>query len=162
MGPIMTSSDITPCTEAAGKLSLAQRIDLLRRVPILECVDRGSLAGLAAQMQEITVEQGDYVFRQGDIGECAYVVVEGEVAIIAGERKIAALASGDCFGEMSLVDGLPRSASAIATTQVHALTMTEHALFDHIRRDTAVARGIFRMLSGRLREMLHRSDGAPH
>jgi CRP-like cAMP-binding protein len=59
----------------------------------------------------------DVIFKEGDQGDCMYVILEGEVRIETTDRFIDTISEGEIFGEMALVDDSPRSASAVAASQ---------------------------------------------
>jgi CRP-like cAMP-binding protein len=91
----------------------------LRQVPLLEGTHRRHLAHLARILHRRSYEAGEVVFRQGDVGSGMYIVQTGRIRIVAedpvrGEIQLSILEAGQCFGEMSLFDHGPRSASAIA------------------------------------------------
>lgn len=99
---------------------------------------------------------GEYVFRQGDLGTEMYVVHEGRVEIsrtVGNEnRQIAVMEKGDFFGEMSLLEELPRNATARALEN-SSLIEINGALFDRmLRRNPEIAVRIMRKLSGRVRQ----------
>ncbi len=100
--------------------------------------------------------QGDTVFREGDLGTEMYVIHEGKVEIlrtVANERlQMAVLEKGDFFGEMSLLEELPRSATARALEDT-TLIEINGALFDRmLRRNPEIGVRIMRKLSRRVRE----------
>jgi CRP-like cAMP-binding protein len=104
----------------------------------------------------ISFRSGEYVFREGDTGSELFIVHEGKVEIVAssevGERRFAILEKGDFFGEMSLLEDLPRNASAKALTEVK-LVRVDRTRFDRmLRRDPEIAVRIMRKLSRRLRD----------
>lgn len=101
------------------------------------------------------------IFREGDLGEALYVVIDGAVRVSkfvpgAGEEAMAFMERGDCFGEMSLIDNRPRSATAIAHTDCLLLAIGREEFLDLLRSDRelawAVLWGLCRILSLRLRE----------
>ena len=103
----------------------------------------------------VEFEAGDVIFSQGEPGDDMYIVHEGQVEIVPeGEsgEKIATLEKGDFFGEMSLLEELPRLASARALTRTK-LVRIDAAAFDKIlRKDPEIAIRVMRKLSKRLRE----------
>src|SRR5215471_11545389 len=68
---------------------------------------------------------GDFVFREGDPAERMYVVQEGEVDILVGERRVNTIGPGEILGEMALIDHLPRSGSAKARTACKLVPVDE-------------------------------------
>ena len=113
-----------------------------------------------------TLEFGDgrFIFHQGDLGTEMYIIHEGQVEILqehpTGPRQIAILERGDFFGEMSILEELPRNASARAATDVKVI-MIDGATFDGmLRANPEIGIRIMRKLSRRVREtdtLLNRS-----
>ncbi len=102
------------------------------------------------------VAAGEFVFREGDLGTAMYVLHEGQVEILqtmGGElQAIAVLEKGDFFGEMSLLEELPRNAAARALTDAKVIEINR-ALFDRMLRDNPeIGVRIMRKLSRRVRE----------
>lgn len=105
----------------------------------------------------ISFGAGQTIISEGDPGKEMYIVEEGRVELYrkgaATERKIAVLDSGDFFGEMSVIDDLPRGASARALTDCTLLAV-DHATFDQmIRSYPEVAIRMLRKMSARIREL---------
>jgi CRP/FNR family cyclic AMP-dependent transcriptional regulator len=98
---------------------------------------------------------GENVFVEGDDSREMYVVVEGEVEIVkavrGGEVSLARLVRGDFLGEMSLLESLPRSATARAITQVRLLAIQPGGFLIKIRRDPTFAFELMQSLSKRIR-----------
>ncbi len=107
--------------------------------------------------------QGEFVFREGDLGTEMYIVHEGQIEILQGpvesSRKLAVLDKGDFFGEMSILEELPRNASARALTDAKVI-LIDGATFDSmLRANPEIAVRIMRKLSRRVRhadELLQR------
>jgi CRP-like cAMP-binding protein len=99
---------------------------------------------------------GKFIFREGDLGTEMYIVHEGQVEILQelpdGSRQLAVLEKGDFFGEMSILEELPRNASAKALTNATVI-MIDGATFDSmLRANPEIAVRIMRKLSRRLRQ----------
>lgn len=116
----------------------------------------GQPPGRSNSRYVVAHDAGEVIFAQGDSGDEMYIVHEGVVEIFHdgpnGRVELARLEKGDFFGEMALLEALPRSASARAVTPVE-LVRVDSATFDKIlRRDPEIAVRIMRKLSHRLRE----------
>ncbi len=99
---------------------------------------------------------GEYIFREGDLGTEMYIIHEGKVGIlqeIGGEEKqLAVFEKGDFFGEMSLLEDLPRTASARALSDVKLLQINGATFSQMLRDHPEIAIRMMRKLSRRLRE----------
>lgn len=106
---------------------------------------------------ELTVEAGDVVFRQGEKGIDLFVIQSGAIEISRGEgehrRVMATLHPGDFFGEMSVLESMPRDADAVAITRTHLLVITQGGLLIRLRRDPTFAIEMLHKLSGRVRAL---------
>ena len=121
------------------------------------------LLTLAAFSREIRFEAGSSLFEEGDEGQEMYVVLEGRVLISkyisgAGEEALAVLERGDFFGEMSLIEGEPRSADARALDgPITVLALDQRTIQEMLALDPAASlefvRLLCRLLSKRLREI---------
>ncbi len=143
---------------ARGTISPVNRIDLLACIPMFEELDPADLDALAHELVLHQLVPGDEVFRQGDQGDSMYIVGTGEVDIFlpGGDRTsrvtLAKMEAGTYFGEFSLFDDKPRSASAEVTCDTILLELGRDALVKYIETRPAAATGILRTMSERLRE----------
>jgi CRP/FNR family cyclic AMP-dependent transcriptional regulator len=96
---------------------------------------------------------GQAVFTEGDPGKVMYVVKEGEVAIIAGDKVLDVIQPGGIFGEMALIDQQPRSASAIARTDCTLIRVDEARFMFLVQQTPRFALEVMRLIVGRLRRM---------
>jgi uncharacterized membrane protein len=131
--------------------------ELLRKTPIFEGLSDADLHELAGKLTERTFHAGQTIFRQGDAATAMFIVAGGNVNIhLPGEesRRISLkdLARGEYFGELSLFDHQPRSASALATTDVVLLELTAETLTSYLERRPTAAMPILRTMTQRLRE----------
>jgi CRP-like cAMP-binding protein len=106
---------------------------------------------------DLTFADGECLFREGEAGTEMYVIREGAVRITksVGSRQLelAVLGRGDFFGEMALLEGMPRDASAHAVGQTTVLAIGQGGLLMRIRRDPTFALELLNRLSGRVREL---------
>ncbi len=103
----------------AGYGPRMDKATLLRHMPLFEALADDEHAALLARLEERSFDEGAHIFRMGEAGSTLFLVQEGAVEISTGEAKqrtvLASLFPGQFFGELSLLDGSPRSASATAT-----------------------------------------------
>jgi CRP/FNR family cyclic AMP-dependent transcriptional regulator len=102
----------------------ADRIDWLKKVPLFSGLSRRELDLVARGTTDVVrTDRGKVLTRQGALGEEFLLIVDGSARVERDGRPIARLDVGDFFGEMSLIDGKPRSASVIAETPVTLLVV---------------------------------------
>jgi len=86
------------------------------------------------------------------MGDALYVVVRGSVAILRGHTKLAILGAGEAFGEMAVLDEVPRSATSEAEEESEVLRIGSEEFYEILHEQVEIAEGVIRMLSNRLRE----------
>jgi CRP/FNR family transcriptional regulator, cyclic AMP receptor protein len=94
---------------------------------------------------------GETIFREGDSGTEFYVVQQGRVRILAGNRVLETLGGNEIFGEMALIDSGPRSATVVADTDVTVAPITEKQYLFLVRHTPFFALKVMRVLANRLR-----------
>ncbi len=100
-----------------------------------------------------TFKKGDVIFKEGDSGELAYAVKEGEVDIMLGERVIEHVLPGGIFGEMALIDHKTRSASVVAATDCQLVPITKQRFMFLIQQTPYFALDVMSMMAERLRHL---------
>jgi CRP/FNR family cyclic AMP-dependent transcriptional regulator len=94
---------------------------------------------------------GTHIFREGDPGDCMFVIVEGAVEIHSHGTVVDRLRAGEIFGEMALIDSRPRSAAAIAATDCKLAAISEKRFLRLIEQTPKFALQIMRVMTERLR-----------
>jgi CRP/FNR family transcriptional regulator, cyclic AMP receptor protein len=134
-------------------LTSVERLLFIRAVPIFQELRDDFLVRLASVMDELSFTRDQTIFTQGQEGRSLYIVVSGLVRVHIGDRELAQLRQGTCFGEMSLFDSEPRSASITALEECECLVLTQLQLYDAIDETPGIAVNIIRLLSRRIREL---------
>src|SRR5215470_10180113 len=130
--------------------------DTLTRIPIFAEIDRLALAQLAAHLDPIELQEGDIVCRQGEPGDCLYLVAAGQLGVHVQEPesgasgRIDCLGTGDFFGEMALLTGEPRSATIRAEMPSRVLRLDRDRFEALVRAQPSSFLAIARALSRRL------------
>ena len=109
----------------------------------------GVLTGNNIEARQI--KAGDVIFREGDQAQELFVIRSGEVRIQIGNRTIAELSADSIFGEMALIDNEPRSATAIAVTDVELVSVSEKQFLFLVSQTPYFALKVMRVLAQRLR-----------
>jgi CRP-like cAMP-binding protein len=143
-------------------LTSVDRLLFVRQVPIFKELRDDFLVRLASVMNELSFPANHTIFTQGQEGRSLYVVVAGRVRVHIGNQELARLDQGTCFGEMSLFDAEPRSASVTTIESCDCLVLTQQQLYEAIDETPGIAVNIIRLLSRRIRELNHKLNVAPH
>jgi CRP/FNR family transcriptional regulator, cyclic AMP receptor protein len=134
-------------------LTSVERLLFVRGVPIFQELRDDFLVRLASVMDELSFPTNHTIFTEGQEGRSLYIVVSGQVRVHIGDRLLAQLEQGACFGEMSLFDAEPRSASITTLAPCECLMLTQQQLYDAIDETPGIAVNIIRLLSRRTREL---------
>lgn len=113
--------------------TLSEEVDLLRRIPLFAAIDPAKLKLLAFASDRMIYNDGQAVFRQGEVGDAAYVVVKGSADIVVeidGDEIVVANAKEDAvIGEIAILCDVPRTATVRAKGELVALKIKkEHFL----------------------------------
>ena len=125
--------------------------EFLSRVPIFENCTTADIATIAAVAQEHTYEPGQIVVTQGTPGQAFYLITHGRVTIERDGSVLGAFGPGDFFGEMSLLDSAPRSATIRAIEQTRCLMLSSWDFKALLERTPSIAIRLLEVLSRRLR-----------
>jgi CRP/FNR family transcriptional regulator, cyclic AMP receptor protein len=125
---------------------------LLSEVPLFSACSKRELGRIASLTEQIEVPKGKVLTRQGDTGAECFVIAEGKARATMRGRGSAELGPGSFFGEMSLLDHGPRSATVTADTDMHLLVLNARDFSALVIDIPTVARRIMRTLAERLRE----------
>jgi CRP-like cAMP-binding protein len=135
-------------------------VERLREIGLFGGLDDEVLRDFVATLPVVELSAGATVFREGDSGREMFVLLEGEMEILAlskrqRETRVAILGPGDWFGEMSILDVMPRSATVRALAPSHMLRLSAQELDGLYRRDmksySLLVLNIAREISRRLR-----------
>ena len=150
---LVEQSSLRPVPEATPGAA-DEWIPILRGVGLFAGISDHTLANLAGLLQVCRAETGATVFHKGDRGDCLYVIAEGRVRVHDGDMTLNHLGPAEVFGEMALLDAEPRAASVTATETTRLLRLEQARFYDLMSSHPEIARGVFRVLSLRLRGRL--------
>jgi CRP/FNR family transcriptional regulator, cyclic AMP receptor protein len=138
-------------------VKIVDRLLFVRRVPIFQELRDDFIVRLASVMDEVMVPANHLIFRQGEEGRSLFIVVSGRIKIHLESRQLAIFTQGESFGEMSVFDAQPRSASATTLEPSQCLELTQEQLYEAIEETPEIAVNIIRVLSRRIREQNEQS-----
>ena len=134
------------------RVSGRRAVDLLAQVPLFSGLSRRQLRRLAEHADTASFRRGENIVEAEQPGGTFYVILEGEAKVLRRGRTVDRMGPGDFFGEISLLDGGPRTASVVAETPVVTIRVFKRSFDRLVSQEPAVAAEILAVLAGRLRQ----------
>ena len=131
---------------------LVQRILFLKNVPLFSTMPPDTLAWVAEAADETSCPSGETIFKKDSVGDSMYVIADGSVRIHDGDKNLATLPQGAFFGELSILDGETRSASASAETDCLLLVIRQNSFRRILSKQFDVTENLLKILVRRIRE----------
>ncbi len=135
-------------------MSLQEEVDLLRTIPLFSKIEPSKLKLLAFTAQRLTFAPGDLLCRQGDEGDAAYIIINGEADVLvesgSGEVKVATLGPNDLLGENAILCDVPRTATVRAVSTVETLMISKELFFQLVNQFPSISIEIMRELARRV------------
>src|SRR5262245_43926044 len=132
-------------------LGVAERAAALRGVPLFEGMTDRAIEHVASIARTVEFGAGTELMHEGDAGDAFYIVIDGALAISKAGRTLTRLGAGDFLGEIALVDGRPRTATATALEAVRALVIDRPAFLGLVDDSGPVRLGVLMALTERIR-----------
>jgi len=129
------------------------KVDMLRDVPLFSQCSKRELEMIAGIADEIALEEGTDLTKQGDRGREFGIIVQGSASVTADGKEIATLDRGDFFGEIALVSDIPRTATVTATAPVDVLLVTARDFRRLMRESPGVQTKVLQALAHRVAEL---------
>lgn len=133
-------------------MSLVEEVEVIKRIPLFSKVDPARLKLLAFASERLTFADGQYFFRWGDDGDSAYIILDGQAKVLAGEDEalVATLGPNELIGEIGMICSKPRTASVMAVGQVTALRIPKDVFMPMLTEFPGMALEITIELANRL------------
>ena len=129
-----------------------QGLDLLAQVPLFANVPKRGLRKLAEHADIVSFREREPIVESGHPGGTFFIITEGEAKVVRAKKTISTLGPGDFFGEISLLDGGPRTATVVADTPVTAIRIFKRSFDKVVSEDPGVASQMLTVVARRLRE----------
>lgn len=155
-GPTLKNSEMLDADSAVrlirNRMYLTlEKVALLKAIDIFASTPDHILASVAAIVEQLDMDEGETFIQQGDIGDCMYLIIDGEVLVHQGDDKILTLGPGKSVGELAILDMAPRETS-VTTTQPTQLFRIDKEAFDEVLAERPeIALSVIRALSQRVR-----------
>jgi CRP-like cAMP-binding protein len=138
-------------------MSMLSNLDLIRRVHLFAMLTPEQAQSLAGAVEKRRFKRGECVVEQGKISHALYVILTGRARVLMSDYQgreviLATLRSGDCVGEMSLIDDEPHSATVITETQCDVLILGRDDFSRCLRENASISEAVMRGLVQRLRQ----------
>jgi CRP-like cAMP-binding protein len=135
-------------------MSLAKDVEVLRNIPLFAKVEPAKLKLLAFTSERLEYLAGDELFRQGDYGDAAYIIIEGKADILVdspkGAVKVATLGRNDIIGEIAILCDVPRTATVVAQSPLETLRVSKDGFFHLVTQFPQVGIEVMSELASRL------------
>ncbi|MFQ5972468.1 MAG: cyclic nucleotide-binding domain-containing protein [Alphaproteobacteria bacterium] len=137
-------------------MSLTEEVELLRNIPLFSKLEPSKLKLLAFTSERLTYDAEQVLFNQGDMGDAAYLIVDGEADVIVstpgGPITVATLGRNDFVGEIAILCDVPRTATVRAKSEVVTLRISKELFFRLVSEFPQISVEIMRELAHRLEQ----------
>ncbi|HSH79974.1 MAG TPA: cyclic nucleotide-binding domain-containing protein [Herpetosiphonaceae bacterium] len=131
--------------------STIEKVLILKTVSLFAGTPNEVLVELTAVLEEVELSTGQTIFEKGDVGTSMYIIVDGRVRVHDGDWTLNDLGAGEFFGEMAVLNTVPRVASVTAIEPTHLFRLDQDSLYELMGDRPEIARGIIGVLSARLK-----------
>lgn len=135
------------------RYALDAKTERLGQVQLFRHCSPKELAKLAAVTDEVALEEGRVLCRQGEVATACYVIVEGEADVQVGTEVVGRVGPGESVGEMGLIDARPRSAGVVSRTPMRLFVIDSRRFEGVLTQAPSIARNLLRDLSARIRDL---------
>ena len=139
--------------EQEARRTLRRTTVALSGVPLFAGFSKRHLSHLAGAAEEVRFEAGERIVEEGNPGETLFVLLEGQVKVFRGGGLRTRLVPGDFFGEVSVLDGGPRTATIVAETPVAALRLFRRTVLELVASEPQLALLLLEGIARRIREI---------
>jgi CRP-like cAMP-binding protein len=134
-------------------LMLIERVLLLKSLSIFSETPENILAEIVHLMVESHISAGSAIVKEGETGNCMYIIFDGKIRIHTQNQSLAVLSEKDFFGELSLLDTETRSATATAETDCILFRIDQEPFYDMMESRPEVVKGVIKILCRRIRSV---------
>ncbi len=134
-------------------MSIEQEVEILRKIPLFANIESAKLKLMCFASERITFKEGQSLCEQGDIGDSAYIIIEGTADVIVIRDTplvVAQVGKNDIIGEIAILVDIPRTATVTATSELTALKITKDLFFQMVTDFPEMGVEIMRVLAHRL------------
>ncbi len=150
------SGDAAASASAPGESGdeFADEIEVLASMPLFAGLDRSRIKLLTLAAEHYDYDEGQMVFRQGDVGDNAFIILGGAVDVVIetaqGPQTVASMGKNELFGELALLCNAPRTATIVAKADLKVFSLNRDTFFKLIAEDADMSARIMRFIAQRL------------
>ena len=126
------------------------KVEALKRTPLFEGLSKKELTALASATDDLQIEAGTVLCREGRVGSEFFVIVDGDAEVTQAGKRIATLSGGDFVGEIALLTSAKRTATVTVTTPVRCFVLTQSAFRQVLAASPSVQLKVMKGLAERL------------
>jgi CRP/FNR family cyclic AMP-dependent transcriptional regulator len=126
------------------------KVELLRKAPLFAELSKSELEQLAKVSEDLEVEAGRVLCKEGEPASEFFVIIEGEAEATKDGTRLRTMGAGDFFGEIALLEDIPRTATVTATTPLRFFVLTRQSFWSMLDAMPDVERKILRALARRV------------
>jgi CRP/FNR family transcriptional regulator, cyclic AMP receptor protein len=135
-------------------MSLSKDVEVLRSIPIFAKIEPAKLKLLAFTSERLRFMAGDQLCRQGDVGDAAYIILEGQADVLVdtprGPVNVATVGKNDIIGEIAILCDVPRTATVQARSDVETLKISKDGFFHLVTQFPQIGIEVMHELASRL------------
>jgi CRP/FNR family cyclic AMP-dependent transcriptional regulator len=129
------------------------KVQALKRAPLFEGLSKKELTELARVTEDLEIEAGEVLCKEGETGQEFFVIVEGETDVTTNGKRVAARGGGDFVGEIALLEETKRTATVTAKTPLRVFVLTRQDFRHLVRENPSVEQKVMRALARRVVEL---------
>lgn len=137
-------------------LTTVEKVIFLQDIEVFQTLPTSDLAHIAAITEEMRVDAGRTVFKEGDQSDSMYMVIEGGVQLLRDDSEVMTAGYKNVFGTWALFDDEPRLVTARTTEPSHLLRIDKDDFLDLLADHVEITQGVFKSLVARLRALAAR------
>jgi CRP/FNR family transcriptional regulator, cyclic AMP receptor protein len=126
------------------------KVDSLRKAPLFADLSKDELQELAKVTEDLEVQPGKVLCREGELASEFFVIVDGDVEVTRDGQRLRTLGSGEFFGEIALLEEMPRTATVTAISPLRFFVLTRQSFWGMVNRSPEVERKLLRALAKRV------------
>jgi CRP-like cAMP-binding protein len=126
------------------------KAEALGRAPLFEALSKDELKDLAKVTEDLEVEAGKVLCREGETAQEFFVIIDGEVEVTKDGQRIRTMSGGEFFGEIALLEDVPRTATVTAIAPLRFFVLTRRSFWSLLERQPEVERKVLRALAKRV------------